>query len=96
MKRAIADFLHADRIPATLSVMLIAVSILVMTARLQLAFSSARAREELRWQHRDAPTMWRDTIAGELALLQRYRRRTLAEKLRPVDPDALASLAETR
>lgn len=34
MKRAIADFLHADRIPATLSVLLIAFAILVMTARL--------------------------------------------------------------
>lgn len=34
MKRAIADFLHADRVPATLSVLLIALSILVTTARL--------------------------------------------------------------
>ena len=69
---------------------------IVMTARLQLAFSSERARQDLLWQYRDARAMWRDTIDGELELLRKHRRRTLVEQLRPVDPEALAALAETR
>jgi len=69
---------------------------IVMTARLHLAFSSARARQDLQWQHRDAAGMWRDTIEGEMDLLRRHRRRTLVERLRPVEADALAALAEAR
>lgn len=69
---------------------------IVMTSRLQLGFSSGRAQRELHWQFRDAAAMWAQTIEGELELLRRHRRRTLVDRLRPVDPDALAALAETR
>ncbi|BCS35417.1 NAD-dependent dehydratase [Luteitalea sp. TBR-22] len=69
---------------------------IVMTVRADLAFSSARAQQDLGWQYRDVAAMWRDTIRGERELLRQHPRRTLVEKLRPVDPAALAALAETR
>lgn len=69
---------------------------IVMTACLHLAFSSARAQADLHWQFRDAAAMWHDTIQGELDFLTQHRRRTLVERLRPLDADALAALAETR
>lgn len=58
---------------------------IVMTSRLDLDFTSGRARRELGWQPRSPEQMWGDTIEGELALLRSHPRRGLVERLRPVD-----------
>lgn len=48
-------------------------------------YSSAKAVRELGWRYRDADTMWRDALGGEIALLRTRRKESLVSRLRPAD-----------
>lgn len=48
-------------------------------------YSCAKAKRELGWTHRPAREMWFNTIEGELELLQKRKKRTLASLLNPIE-----------
>lgn len=57
----------------------------VRAASIDINFSSAKARRELGWSYSSARDMWLDTIDGELALLPKRGKASLAERLRPME-----------
>ena len=61
----------------------------VSTGETNLYYSSEKARQELGWTHQTAQEMWFRTIAGELELLQKRKKRDLVSRLNPVVSDGV-------